>query len=76
VARQIHGSEYSFELISICKWYRRGTIVFHGPHPEPKYEAWKLLGIRKRMGRWSGWNTESFELLEGKQEGNLQRFDF
>jgi hypothetical protein len=54
VARQIHGSEYSFELIPTCKWYGRGRIVFHKPYPEPKYEARKLLGIGKRMGRWFG----------------------
>jgi hypothetical protein len=66
VAKQIHGSEYSFEPIPTCKWYGRGRIVFHKPHPEPKYEAWKLLGIGKRMGKWFGWNAETFELLEGK----------
>jgi hypothetical protein len=65
VAKQIHGSEYSFEPIPTCKWYGRGRIVFHKPHPEPKYEVWKLLGIGKRMGKWFGWNAETFELLEG-----------
>jgi len=67
-ARQIYGSEYSFEPISTCKWFGRGRIVFHKPHPEPKYEAWKLLGIGKRMGKWFGWDAETFELLDTKPD--------
>jgi hypothetical protein len=64
IARQTHGSEYSFEPTPTCKWYGRGKIVFHKPHPEPKYEAWKLLGIGKRMGKWFDWNANTFELQE------------
>ncbi|KAF4626925.1 hypothetical protein G7Y89_g11230 [Cudoniella acicularis] len=46
IARQIHGSEYSFEPSPTCEWYGNGKIVFHKPHPEPKYEAWKLLAAQ------------------------------
>jgi hypothetical protein len=49
VAKQLHGSEYSFELVPSCTWYERGRIIFQKPHQEPKYEAWKLLNIGKRM---------------------------
>ncbi|CAG8976490.1 hypothetical protein HYALB_00005987 [Hymenoscyphus albidus] len=69
IARQIHGSEYSFEPASTFPWYGRGKIVFHKPHPEPKYEAWKLLGIGKQMKKWFGWDADTFELLRGKREG-------
>jgi hypothetical protein len=67
-ARQIHGSMYSFEPNPTCKWYGRGRIIFHKPHPEPKYEAWKLLGIGKRMTKWFDWNADTFELLEVRSE--------
>lgn len=67
-ARQQHGSQFSFEPISTCPWFGRGRIVFHKPHPEPKYEAWKLLGIGKRMTKWFGWDANTFELLESKPE--------
>lgn len=64
MARQTHGSEYSFEPRESCKWYGKGRIVFHKPHPEPMYEAWKLLGVGKRMGKWFGWSADTFELLK------------
>lgn len=65
-ARQNHGSEYSFEPVYTCVWYGRCRIVFHKPHPEPKYKAWQLLGIGKRMKKWFDWNADTFELLDTK----------
>jgi len=66
IARQVHGSEYSFEPTPGCKWHGRGRIVFHKPHPEPKDEAWRLLGIGERIGKWFGWDANTFELLDTK----------
>lgn len=66
VAKQLHGSEYSFEPVPSCTWHERGRIIFHKPHQEPKYEAWKLLNIRKRMEKWFDWNADTFELLDSK----------
>jgi len=65
-ARQLHGSEYSFEPVPGCKWYGQGRIIFHKPRPEPKHEAWKLLNIGKRMGKWFDWDAGTFELLDSK----------
>lgn len=65
-ARQNHGSQYSFDPVPTSKWFGRGRIVFHKPHPSPRYEAWRLLGIGKRMRKWFGWNADTFEPLKNE----------
>lgn len=61
-ARQLNGSAYSFEPGPASPWSECGRIAFHRPHPEPKYESWRLLGIGKRMSKWFGWNLDTFVL--------------
>lgn len=68
-AKQSHGSQYSFEPAPTSKWYGRGKIIFHKPHPEPKYDAKVFLDMGKRMKKWFGWSIDTFELLRKNELG-------
>ncbi|TVY82305.1 hypothetical protein LSUE1_G002243 [Lachnellula suecica] len=63
-AKQTDGSVYSFEPTQACKWYGKSKILFHRPHPEPKYDAWRLLGMGKRMRKNFDWEADTFELAK------------
>jgi hypothetical protein len=66
-ARWNGGSAFLFEPSGESKWFGRGKISIHGPHPGSTIDSVMLLCIGKRMKKWLSWNKESFELeLEKK----------
>jgi len=61
-ARRNGGSAFLFEPSGESKWFGRGKISIHRPHPGSTIDSVMLLCIGKRMKKWFGWNKESFEL--------------
>jgi hypothetical protein len=61
-ARCSGGSAVLFELDGESKWYGKGKIVIHRPHPSSAIDPVMLLSIGKRMKKWFGWSRESFGL--------------
>jgi HicA toxin of bacterial toxin-antitoxin, len=66
-ARRSGGSAVMFEPNGESKWFGKGKIVIHRPHPNSDIDQVMLLSIGKRMKKWFGWNRESFA-LEGKKK--------
>lgn len=62
VARHSGGSAVLFEPSQNSKWFGRGKIVFHRPHPVPVIDSVILSSMGKRMNKWFGWNEETFVL--------------
>jgi hypothetical protein len=60
-ARRNGGSAFLFEPSGESKWFVRGKISIHRPHPGSTIDSVMLLCIGKRMKKWFGWNKESFE---------------
>ncbi|KUJ17900.1 uncharacterized protein LY89DRAFT_745890 [Mollisia scopiformis] len=58
------GSAYSFEPSVKSKWFGKGKIVFHKPHPVPILDPIELSTNGKRMAKWFGWSEETFQLRE------------
>jgi hypothetical protein len=61
-ARRNGGSAFLFEPSEESKWFGRGKISIHRPHPGSTIDSVMLLCIGKCMKKWFGWNKESFEL--------------
>jgi hypothetical protein len=61
-ARRNGGSAFLFEPSGESKWFGRGKISIHRPHPGSTIDSVMLLCIGRRMKKWFGWNKESFEL--------------
>jgi len=64
--RSSGGSAVQFEPNESSKWFGKGKIVFHKPHPVPVIDPVMLLSMGKRMRKWFGWNEETFVLEEKK----------
>ncbi|TVY82655.1 hypothetical protein LSUE1_G004513 [Lachnellula suecica] len=62
MSRSSGGSAVTFEPIPGSKWYEQGTIVVHRPHPVSSLDPVMLRSIGKRMTKWFGWSSETFEL--------------
>jgi hypothetical protein len=63
VARQsAGGAAYSFEPNETSRWFGRGKIVFHKPHPETYFDPVQMAINGKRMTKWFGWSENTFEL--------------
>ncbi|KAE8446320.1 hypothetical protein EG329_012067 [Mollisiaceae sp. DMI_Dod_QoI] len=62
MCRRSGGSAVTFEPSGESKWYGKGSIAFHRPHPDSKIDSVMLLLIGKRMKKWFGWGKETFEL--------------
>jgi hypothetical protein len=55
VARQSAGrAEFSFETNESSKWFGKGKIVFHKPHPETYFDSIQMVTNRKRIQKWFG----------------------
>lgn len=62
MSRRSGGSAVIFEPDGESKWYGQGSIVFHRPHPDSTIDPVMLGSIGKRMKKWFGWGSETFEL--------------
>ena len=60
--RSAGGAAYSFEPSQNSKWFGRGKIVFHKPHPEIYFDSIQMAINGKRMAKWFGWSEDTFEL--------------
>jgi hypothetical protein len=54
---QCSGSAVSFKA-------NNQAIVFHQPHPETTIDPAILLSMGKRLRKWFGWTSDTFELSE------------
>lgn len=62
VSRSSGSSAVTVEPDVGSKWYGKGSIVFHRPHPDSTIDPVILGSIGKRMKKWFGWDGEMFEL--------------
>ncbi|KAE9375173.1 hypothetical protein N431DRAFT_555665 [Stipitochalara longipes BDJ] len=63
VARQsAGGAGFSFEPKESSKWFGKGKIVFHKPHPETYFDPIQMATNGKRMRKWFGWCEHTFVL--------------
>ena len=68
-ATNIGGSAVSFN-----NKQEKQSIIFHRPHPEPKWGHVELSWIGKRLNKNFGWRKESFVLLaKGKEYRRTRR---
>jgi hypothetical protein len=51
-----------FEPSPSSKWFGRGKIVFHKPHPTPYLDPVMMITMGKGMKKWFGWGEETFML--------------
>lgn len=55
-ARRSGGLAVLFEPNGESKWYGKGKIAIHRPHPSSTIDHVMLLSIGKRMNTWFGWS--------------------
>lgn len=56
------GSEFTFEPSEHSKWFGKGSILFHRPHPGNEVDSVTLTSWSKRMTKWFGWSADTFVL--------------
>lgn len=59
-SRNIGGSAVLFEPTQGSRWFSKGKIVFHRPHPSSSVDPVIVSAMAKRMNKWFGWERESF----------------